>query len=162
MKKPVLIVLAVYFALMLAFCSYTILLHYDTLQNGEDYKFSVIPRDPYDPFLGRYVELRTENRVPYSFDGSVFYALLSKNSLGFAEVSEFTKEKPQSGAYAKNLRLERYYMNEKMAPEAEKVTMNPDKYDSMYVLVKVKNGNYVIEGLYVDDVPIEDFIASRL
>ena len=51
-------------------------------------------------------------------------------------------------------------MNEEMAPEAERIQRDLDlEKETMYLLVKVKNGDYVIQGLYINDIPIEQYIA---
>jgi uncharacterized membrane-anchored protein len=54
--------------------------------------------------------------------------------------------------------FDRYYMNDVLAPQAqERVTAaaQGDVQDRAWLAVKVKNGAGVIEGLYLDGVPIE-------
>lgn len=157
MKKLGFYLLTVYMALQLIVPGCLVFRHYNTLVMGEDYKFIVVPYDPYDPFRGRYVALRVE-QFSYS-EGT--YALLDRDEQGFAVVSGWSAFKPKVGDYAKNLELNRYYMNEAMAPEAERIQRNLTDNDRLYLLVKVKSGSYVIEGLYLNDIPIEQYIVAN-
>ena len=159
MKKGVLYLLIGYFILQLAVPGYFVYRRYDTLRTGESYKFHVRPYDPYDPFRGRYVALMPDLDLS---GREKQYALLERDSNGFARIARWSTEKPQDGQYVRNLRLDRYYMNEKMAPEAERVQRELDlERDVLHLLVKVKGGSYVIEGLYINDVPMEEYIVSR-
>ena len=136
---------------------YMIYRNYDTLRTGEAFMFDVRAYDPYDPFRGRYVALRTIERT---YDT---YAVLDRNADGFAVISsESGNEKPETGIYAKNLKLDRYYMNENMAPIADRIPGNLNEGDRLYLLVMVKNGHYVIEGLYLNGVAIEEHINAEL
>lgn len=158
MKKLTCWLITGYFILQLAVPGYFVYHHYDTLYTGESYKFDVAPYDPYDPFRGRYVSLSTTLSL-YSSDGE--YALLGKDSAGYAVINEWVSQKPTDKPYVKNLILNRYYMNEKMAPEAERIYRDLDlDKEKIYLLVKVKNGDYVIEGLYINDIPIEQYITG--
>lgn len=155
MKKPVWRLLIVYMVLLLLAPGYLVYRHYNTLITGEPYKFVVQPYDPYDPFRGRYVALQSE--LSWSPEP---YSLLGRDDQGYAVITEASRDKPKEQDYAKNLRLSRYYMNEKMAPEAERLQRSLAEEDILYLLVKVKNGNYVIEGLYLNDIRIEEHIAG--
>lgn len=157
MKKPLLYLLAAYLILLLLVPGYLICRHYNTLVTGEDYKFIVRPYDPYDPFRGRYVALQTEQ----SLFGNQTYAMLERDALGYATIAGWSDSKPQGEAYVKNLQLDRYYMNERMAPEAERIQFNLAESDQLYLMVKVKNGAYVIQGLYFNDIPIEQYISDK-
>lgn len=158
MKRFLPHLLAVYFVLQLAIPGYFVYRHYNTLNTGESYQFEVRPYDPYDPFRGRYVALSTTISLN-SPDGE--YALLGKDANGYAKIVSWQAQKPPEGQYIRNPQLDRYYMNEKMAPEAERLQREMDvKNDSMYLLVKVKNGHYVIQGLYLNDIPIEQYIVQ--
>jgi len=157
MRKFTVYLLFGYFILQLAVPGYFVYRHYNTLYTGESYKFEVAPYDPYDPFRGRYVALRTTLSL-YSKDGE--YALLEKDAAGYAVISGWQSQKPNDRQYVKNPELSRYYMNEKMAPEAERIQRGLDlDKDIIYLLVKVKNGDYVVQGLYINDVPIEQYIT---
>ena len=148
MKKTRLMLMAGFIVLQLCVPAYMVFRNYDTLRTGDSYKFIVRPYDPYDPFRGRYVELRPDEQTGDT------YALLGRDSRGFAVIFPGSGDNrpPSSRAYAKNLKLNRYYMNEKMAPVAERIQRDLREDDIIYLLVKVKGGHYVIEGLYINDV----------
>jgi len=59
------------------------------------------------------------------------------------------------------LPIDRYYMNEKLAPEAETLVQQVGSDKEAYVTVRVKNGGMVISGLFIDGVAIEEIIRHR-
>ena len=154
MKKPLFLLLIGFIALQLLVPSYMIFRNYDTLMTGEGYKFVVHTYYPNDPFRGRYVELRPDVMTYKT------YAVLGRDEQGYAIISDSSDKPPLSGVYAKNLRLGRYYINERMAPIAERIQWELSEDDNLYLLVKVKSGHYVIEGLYLNDIPIEQHISE--
>ena len=140
---------------------------FDTLKTGTEYKFKVEPVDPYDAFRGRYVAIRVNSKSTITQDG-IQYAEISVDKDGFATIEKSSKEKPQNADYIKakmkysylQLPFERYYMDEKLAPKAETVYRERARKDA-YIKVKVKNGNAVIEGLYIDNMKIEDYLKEN-
>ena len=64
--------------------------------------------------------------------------------------------------------VDRYYLNEKLAPEAEKLisSRRPNSVDrnehNIYITAKVKNGTMIITGLFVDNQPIEDYLRNKI
>ncbi len=159
MKKLVRALLLSYFILQLAVLGVFVYRHYDILRSGTPYQFDVAPYDPYDPFRGRYVALSPLlDLSQYPEDA---YLLLERDTGGFASIKSWQLDRPQSGDYVQKLRLERYYMNEKLAPEADRIQreLDPQK-DRLYLLVRVKSGSYVIEGLYLNGAPIEDVLTQ--
>ena len=116
MNKQLLYLLIGLIILQISVPGYLIFRNYDTLRTGEAYKFIVRPYDPYDPFRGRYVELMPAERTYHT------YAVLERDSQGYATITPGSSDhRPLSGVYAKNLQLNRYYMNENMAPVAERI-----------------------------------------
>lgn len=158
MKRYVPKLLLVFFVAQLLLPGYLVYRHYSTLSQGESFKFEVAPYDPYDPFRGRYVALRTT--LPL-YDGDGDYLLLSKDAQGYAQIDGWATRPPEDGAYMKNPELERYYMNEQLAPEAERLQRELDwETNSMYLLVKVRKGHFVIQGLYLNGVPVEELLTQ--
>lgn len=151
------------------------------LRNGAQIKLKTAPVDPYDMFRGRYVWLRMEeNFVSFPSKEKVernqtVYILFQEDADGFAKAVSAQLERPQQGVYIKakaswkknstnqlnfNLPIDRYYMNEDKAPRAEQIyreNSRRDKHDA-YVIVRVLNGTPLIEGLYVGDKLIEDYL----
>lgn len=153
------------------------------LRSGEQFKFKTRPVDPFDAFRGRYVALSVEAANLPRPKGAVFqhgqkvYASIAVDEQGFAKFSDAVPSRPKSGPYilAKvrypsgsiltlELPFDRYYMEEKSAPRAEKIYReysSRDKQDA-YILVRVKNGAAVVEGLYVGGRRIEEAVKATV
>ena len=147
---------ALYFVLLLAVPGYLVIQHYDILRSGRIFKFTVEPYDPYDPFRGRYVAIHAP-ALRRAGDG--LYSFLAEDDEGFAYIAASRDELPgdRTIPYVKNLEISRYYLNEKIAPRVERLQRSRAEGLKMYVQVAVKNGGYVIEGMYVDGIPVEEY-----
>lgn len=152
------------------------------LKNGGQFKFKTTPVDPYDAFRGRYVALRLEeNYVPAVKEtkfnrGQTVFALINIDSQGFAKFTAVTTVRPQGKSYIQtkaryvsgdkmylDLPIDRYYMEEKAAPMAERIYQEHaqrGKQDA-YVMVRIKDGFVVIESLYVGGQRIEDALRQE-
>ncbi len=152
------------------------------LKNGEQFKFKTAPVDPYDAFRGRYVALRiAEDTIPVSrgvrlTSDQTVYARITNDEQGFAKLADVTLSMPRGVPYIQakvqyvsgdkvrlDLPFDRYYMEEKSAPTAERVYREynmRDKQDA-YVLVRIKDGFAVIESLYVGGQKIEEIVKKR-
>ncbi len=154
------------------------------LQTGTVYKFKTAPVDPVDAFRGRYVALAfEENTAVWGEPGEMpaqgntpICIELTVDEAGFAHLGRATHEAPASGDYIRTsewasgqgviypvLPFDRYYMNEKKAPQAEQAYLEHSRRGNQdaYVTVRVRNGIAVIEQLYVADQPVEEFIAAQ-
>jgi hypothetical protein len=84
------------------------------------------------------------------------------------DMAEARKEPAEPAAYRYRVRLpfDRYYMNEKLAPEAEKAVaeiMRGGETDAVVIKVRVyKDGNYAIEDLELNGTPIKEALKERL
>ena len=159
----------------------------DTLKNGISFKFKVVPIDPYDAFRGRYVALRvelTDTSYPHTMilekEQKVF-AQLSSDENGFAKISQISLKKPKDSVYLIAtvgyftidsgsivhlvLPMDRYYMQENLAPRAEKLYREHNNWFSrkgdVYITVKIKNAFVVIDGLYIGNQRIEDILKQQ-
>lgn len=151
------------------------------LKNGEQFKFKTAPVDPYDAFRGRYIALEIEkDRVPSPqgvtlSHGQIVYALIAIDEQGFAEFTTATTSRPRAVSYIQtkvryvsngnvhlDLPIDRYYMEEKAAPVAERIYRQHSRQNKQdaYVLVRVKDGFAVIEALYVGDRRIEEAVKN--
>ena len=121
--------------------------------------------------------------------GLVVFALLESDEDGFARIAGLSESRPDSGAYIKTrirdvrqerrmspdgrerepipgsweirleLPFERFYMEERLAPEAERVVRERSgagRQDA-YIAVRVRSGIAVIEDLFVGGKPIREF-----
>jgi len=138
---------------------------FNILKTGTEFKFKVLPVDPYDAFRGRYVSLNARQRS----NGFGKYGVIALDKDGFAEIVSVSDSKPTSGHYVKSIErgwfklpIDRYYMDEKLAPKAERLTQRREADTEAYVTVRVKNGNLVVSGLYIDGTAIEDIIRQEM
>ena len=172
------IVMAIYLIVPIVMIS-----RYETvLADGNVFRFRAMPVDPYDSFRGRYVVLRfKEAEVPIEsctdslLAGDDVYVSLFKNDSGFAIVRNVNKTGSLNDDYFKatvkyvysdNISLEfpfqRYYMNEELAPLAEKALRNNvwSGSDEVYTDVRIINGTAVIEEIYINGVPLKEYLAA--
>jgi len=113
------------------------------------------------------------------------YVTLTQGANGFGEFGSISLEPPPSGDYLRVqvvpywdddgdgstlsqnrvgviLPFDRYYMNEKAAPAAEQAYREHSSAQNhnAYVTVRVWKGHAVLEGLYVADQRIEDYLEA--
>ena len=153
------------------------------------YRFKAGIVDPYDPFRGRYVAL---NPLPNKIilkeekkfqDGAYVYAVLSNDKQGIATVVdlvekpiaemdclkirfyEYGNSKDNAGRtiYRINLPFDRFYLNERVAPEAEKAVADITQNNNGECLIIVKvysDGNYAIEDLEINGKSIHEYLKD--
>ena len=155
MKNKLLVAAILYCAALLAVPCYIIYSHYDILSTGEIYKIEVGAYDPYDPFRGRYVDIRP---VLSALRWNAESVQLIKDENDFVVDAQHTYNTNSLG-YVKSLTIDRYYMNENTAPLVEdRQRKAVAENDLIYVIVKVKNGNYAIDGLYINGIAAEEYV----
>ena len=115
------------------------------------------------------------------------YVVLTTGADGFARASAIVPEAPASGDFLEFVQtdsrlvrvaeegrpaefermivlpFDRYYMSESAAPAAEERYREASRRNDetrAWITVRVRNGRGVVEGLYIDGVPIE--VAARL
>ena len=155
MKNKRLLITVVYFLILLAVPGYIIHNYYTVLSTGEAYKIEVGAYDPYDPFRGRYVAIRP---LLSELRWGAENIQLIKNTDGFV-VGVWENGDRTAAGYVDKFVLERYYLNEKTAPIVEERQRRAiEESDLMYVVIRVKNGGFVIEGLYINGVAAEDYV----
>ena len=157
--------------------------HEAALDKGELWQFRCEMVDPYDPFRGRYVRI-TVNAGDATTDAEDFtsrqggYVTLKQDEDGYAQFDRFTLSPPETGAYLQveyawrmneqgevqvTFPLDRYYMNEHAAPEAERVYRDAMRSEGREARldVRVLDGLAVIEGLYIDGTPVEAYVRGE-
>lgn len=153
------------------------------LRHGEVYRFRLQPVDPVDAFRGRYVALRfAEDRAPVADEvphlrQEKVYVPLVVDDEGFATFGPARLEAPVTGDYlylqsgvefmdddgqrrlSLALPFGRYYMTEKLAKEVDKAMWSRGIRPA-WVTVRVQAGVGVIEDLYVDGLPVREWLAT--
>lgn len=156
------------------------------LRTGEAFRFRIQPVDPVDAFRGRYVAIRfTVDHAPVAEDfdsraGTRLFVPIEIDAEGFAVFGQADEKPPVGGSYLRlktgaitvdddgvrqiwvTMPLQRFYMDEELAPEAERAVWGgPRGEREASVNVRVRNGVGVIEELYIDDVPIHQWLAEN-
>ena len=137
---------------------------------GTPYRIPCRPFDPYNPFSGRYVRLSLD--VPgleRNWRNNDRWILIERNEKGQMAVKETLDQRPKAGEYLRanfTYNLQDFYMNEKLAPAAEKAvleaTRSPaDKPPRCELEVMVYKGLAVGKELYIDNTPIDEFLTQK-
>lgn len=144
------------------------------LEAGTRLKFATAPVDPVDALRGRYLSLSMAENVT-DLDQAVvkarttrrLYVRLAPDAQGFARITGLSATRPSGGLYIRarvqpqyfpagpQTRIvwpfERYYLSERLAPQAERVYrqhVRPGKR-AAYVTVRVLHGRAALEEVYV-------------
>jgi uncharacterized membrane-anchored protein len=165
----------------------------NALEYGKVFKFRTAPVDPADAFRGRYVAINVSQNGDAmtnqwmrsgvavtnaaAFErGQRVYARLETGTNGFAHFSEPTRRRPEGQDYVQarvawvdgnrvqlDLPFDRFYMNEKAAPAAEKAYREHSRRTNQdaYITVRVLSGFAVLEDLYVAGKPVREWILSH-
>ena len=162
---------------------HTVVESYDIRATGREFRIQTAPVDPADPFRGRYVAIDVSVDVPErlqdkNLGNGVFYIRLTDGEDGFAKVlgasatpligEDVLKLDTGWSRRSSSLQLpfDRYYMAEKLAPEAERIyrdaSRRNDEELTAYVTIRVKNGRAVVSGMYIDGIRIEDYVRTYL
>ncbi len=153
-----------------------------TLREGTPYRFRTAPVDPYDPFRGRYVRLRIETSAAPAAPGEEIskgdrvYVLLGRDEEGFARLLSASRTPPAQGDYLRLkaryvsgssvqlvLPFDRYYAEESLAPEIESAYRRNSRRESRnaFIAVRVRDGQGVIEELYIEDLPVREYLRRQ-
>jgi uncharacterized membrane-anchored protein len=156
------------------------------LLHGEEFAFKTAPVDPNDPFIGKYVQLafdasslNTPGDTSWQ-SGEWVYALLGKDSLGFARIETIQRQKPNHTDTFLHLRVsyaeasltpsvflefpfDRFYLEEYKAPRAEAAynKAQSDTTSQTYALVKVWKGDAVLTDVQIDGVSITTQVTQK-
>lgn len=153
-----------------------------TLANGKIYKFKMAPVDPIDPFRGKYLDLQFQE-AQYEVNSGVewqpnesVYVILQQDSLGYAFITDLSKEKPVPDKdYIKttisyidgeeysmvhiDYPFDRYYINERMAEPLEKAFSEilSDTSKVNYAQVRIRSDQVILEEVYIDEQSIREW-----
>ena len=120
-------------------------------------------------------------KIDKKADGNIFfsknddlYVSLERNEKNEAKIVTYYSEKPvelnhlkveyayynreKNKIFVKNFGFEKYFVNEKDAPYAEKVLEKFDRNDDVYLVVSIKNGRYTVQDILMNGKSIRDEI----
>ena len=177
MKKWRVILFGVAVLLILGVVSYKIVRSELARRYGTTYRMEVSGFDPHDPFRGRYLAFSMPNtaRSELELNGTTAYVTLRNASDGTAYFDVLSGEKPQKGDYLKvnaygyggmfRAPFERFYLNEKIAPDAERILQSafsgPARKRAEIVL-RVHRGFACLEDLQIDGTSIVTLAREKM
>lgn len=153
------------------------------LAHGMLIKLKCSAPDPYDPLRGRYLAIRPEQqqiKVPENLrlqEGMSFYAGFSTGDDGLTTLSGVSFTPPEKGesirlrtryyVHGSNIWIdwpfERFYLNEKLAPEADLwLAENIRSAKGVIAEVRVLNGKAVLADLSLDGKSFREILKERL
>ena len=155
--------------------------HERVLAEGALIRLKCTAPDPYDPLRGRYLAVRPEiQEAPTTPEqmpprGSA-YALLEVGTDGIATVTRIERERPASGRFVRvHVRwassdavhfewpFDRYYLNEKLAPEADRwLAESLRSAKGVLAEVRVLDGRAVLADLTLDGKSFRSHLQERL
>jgi uncharacterized membrane-anchored protein len=148
-----------------------------TLREGRVWKFRTAPVDPVDAFRGRYIALKFEAEgqeisppPDVKFYERVFVTL-RENGEGFAEIDQVSPARPEGDDFIEaqlagktvSLPFDKYWVTERDAPAAETAYRAQTRRDkrNAYVTVRVFRGDAALEQLYLDGVPLGEYLRAN-
>jgi hypothetical protein len=152
------------------------------LEHGTLIKIQCAAPDPYDPLRGRYLAVQpaqTEAPVPDGLEltpGQTVFATLTPDASGLSSITSLSLTPPATGDFIRmktrwvngsNARLnwpfDRFYLNEKLAPEADQwFAENIRSASGIIAEVRVHNGRAVLADLSLNGKPFRDLLHQRL
>lgn len=158
-----------------------------SLHWGRQIKVAIQPVDPSQPFMGRYVALQFRDldiKGGGNFSpGQTVYVELEEDANGFARAKSILAAPPVNlpylparalGGYGGTTRIaypfSRFYMREEEAPNVERqvaarrrngVGNSPDTKTNAYVTVRVWKGTATLEQLYIDNIPVDEYLRGQ-
>lgn len=148
--------------------------HESLTKNGIVYKFALEPVDPYDAFRGRYLALNFALfAIPNSdnYRNKVVNVELEADEDGFAKVKsiQLKEEIPASDSYIETkynyYRLtwpfSRFYLQDEYARLTDQYLNEIITQHKVYATIAVKNGAGRILDIYVDDIPMIEFLKTN-
>ncbi|NMM47900.1 GDYXXLXY domain-containing protein [Marinigracilibium pacificum] len=158
------------------------------LEKGVVLKIKTRPIDPTDPFRGKYIDLRYEaNSIEVDSTeswiyGTDIYVVMKPDSDGFSIPAEVSKTKPDTDSPYFKAKVDgyyhydgppkidiiypfdRFYMEESKAYEAELAYRDAqwDTSQVSYAIVKVLDGQAVLQDVIIGDESIKKIVEERL
>ncbi len=167
-------ILILIFALQILSLFIPVANYFNIQETGKEYTLEVSGYDPYDILRGRYLRIELmDNEIGFKdslkpenwYSKGNVYIVLEKRSSGPDGFSHATLNKPAIGVdYLKiddwyydqendvvrfYSTLNKYYVNEELAPVLEKKLM--DSEAKSYVTISVKKGSYIMKNIVIDD-----------
>lgn len=158
--------------------------HEYTSNKGIELKFAVIPVDPVNPYMGRYVTMQFEKTLANPTDesyrkGEKAWVTIRLDEHGFAHPVSLLKDMPADSIAVPvtinsdpatrrtipyEYTFEQYFMNEDKAQKVESRLRNSGRQrdaNDVYLSVYVNGGVVSVNGLFIDGKPAEEFAGVK-
>ena len=148
-----------------------------TLRRGSVWRFRTAPVDPVDAFRGRYVALEFEEETRQiappegASDGQAVFMTLRQTPEGFAEIDRISTSAPPGDDFIRvqlhgstvSLPFDTYWVTERDAPAAEAAYRSQSSREkrNAFVTVRVFRGDAALEQLYLDGMPLGDYLRAN-
>lgn len=161
-----------------------IYIYEQTLTHGTLIKLKCTAPDPYDPLRGRFLAIRPAQQqitIPPETlkleEGATFYASFTTGDDGLTTLSGVSLSPPETGesirlrtlyySYGNSANIhwpfERFYINEKLAPEADQwLAENIRSAQGVVAEVRVLNGRAVLADLTLDGKSFREILKERV
>ncbi len=156
--------------------------HEQVLTKGTLIKLKCSAPDPYDPLRGRFLAVRPEQTtasLPSGIEikpGTLVYVTLSPGADGTSTITDLSIEPPVQGTYLRvraqyvyekevsiTWPFDRFYINEKLAPEADQWFAENIRSDKgIIAVVRVHQGRAVLADLSLDGKPFREILKERV
>jgi uncharacterized membrane-anchored protein len=157
-----------------------------TLRHGHVWKFKTAPVDPVDVIRGRYIALRFAAETvpaPKPADseeipgGADVYLTLKEGADGFAQVEKVSTTPATGDNILKGenrywseegnhvrFPFNQFWVREQNAAAAETAYRENSRREKQnaYVTVRIRNGDAVMEQLYIDNQPLPDYLRDHV
>ncbi len=159
------------------------------LKEGTAYRFRCEPIDPYDAFRGRYLVLnypdlsfKSDELDQFRKARQKIFAVINTDGDGFAQIAALSKTPPDQPNYIQSYvsyfttnkvvvampeNMLRYYLNEKLAPQAEQAygelssrQRRGSKAEQVYVDARVLEGRIAIEEVYFKGLSVGEYLQQ--
>ena len=165
------------------------IIQFECSKNYTLHRFKVELYDPYDPMRGRFLRLRVlpntyRNKKKFSGWQIPAWIRLGSDKEGFATIGQLStepitgpgclkvkfdrnwtlkEEKGQDYSYTVRYPFDRYFINEKLAADAEAALTGATKTKRpAEIRVRVyRDGNFMIEELLIDGKPIRELLRPK-
>lgn len=148
-----------------------------TLKEGHIWKFRTAPVDPVDAFRGRYVALEFEaegqeiSPPPNVGSGQTVFITLAPDIDGCARVEQVFPTPPPGDNFIEarlvgktvSLPFDKYWVTERDAPAAEAAyrAQSTREKRNAFVTVRVFKGDAALEQLYLDGLPLGEYLRAN-
>ena len=190
-RQKKIIIFSALFLIVLAIPVYLVVSTENLLAAGEEhtYKFRIRPIDPHDMMRGKYIRLHyrmdeaevRESAKSFHY-GDAVYVTVQRDSAGFGYFEYADHNPPKTSNYFTTkigrttlrsrgllhlrrmqiqIPFDRYYLNEEIAQQAEDSYNRMARGEEMYAEVVIKDGECALKEVYVDGVPLKEYLEKN-